>query len=104
MKHAGPTALERLDPLLKQLRKREGLTEKSRGCFYRGGRGFLHFHEHGMSELYADISRNGTFVRLPSTTAAERRALLILVDRELAIVPKLPEGHGAKRRNRVREI
>ncbi len=47
MKHAGPKALDRLEPLLERLRRHGGLKEKSRGCFYLGGKGFLHFHEHG---------------------------------------------------------
>ncbi len=76
MKHAGPQALDRLEPLLKQLRRHDGLKEKSRGCFYLRGRGFLHFHEHGASELYADIGLGADFERLPATTAAQHRTIL----------------------------
>lgn len=76
MKHAGPKALDRLEPLLKELRAFEGLKEKSRGCFYLGGRGFLHFHEHGEDELYADIGLGNEFERLPAMTVAQRKVLL----------------------------
>ncbi len=76
MKHAGSDALDRLETLLEQLRRLEGLKEKSRGCFYLRGRGFLHFHEHGDDELYADIGLGGDFERVPATTAAQRKAIL----------------------------
>lgn len=84
MKHAGAIALDRLEPLLRDIRKRNALKEKSRGCFYRGGRGFLHFHEHGADELFADIRVKGNdFERLAATTAAQRKALLHVIDSAL---------------------
>ena len=79
MKHAGPEALDCLEPLLRALRTRAGLKEKSRGAFYRGNRAFLHFHEHA-DEFYADVRLRGDFERLPATTAADRKALLRLID------------------------
>ena len=75
MKHAGPDALDRLEPFLRQLRKIEELKEKKRGSFYRNGRSLLHFHEHG-DELYADVQLGDDFVRLPATKATERAVLL----------------------------
>lgn len=54
MKHAGAAALERLTPLIDELRRIEGLVERSRGVFYRKGRAFLHFHEEG-DRLFADL-------------------------------------------------
>jgi hypothetical protein len=85
MKHAGAAALDRLEPLLRDLRKRAGLKEKSRGCFYRAGRGFLHFHEHGEDELYADIRIGGVeFDRLAVSTLAQRKSLLHMVDLALS--------------------
>lgn len=78
MKHAGPAALDRLEPLLIELRKR-ALKEKSRGAFYRGSRAFLHFHEDGDS-FFADIRLKDDFDRYPATTKAEQRKLLGLVD------------------------
>jgi len=54
MKHAGPGALDALEPLLERLRALGVLREKSRGVFYLKSRAFLHFHE-DPSGLYADI-------------------------------------------------
>ncbi len=76
MKHAGPQALDRLEPLLAQLRGLDGFQEKSRGCFYLGGRSFLHFHEHGADELHADIGLGDAFARLPAMTAAQHKTIL----------------------------
>ncbi len=84
MKHAGAAALDRLEPLLKVLRNRAGLKEKSRGCFYRAGRGFVHFHEHGEDELYADIRMRGeAFDRVAISTGAQRKSLLRMIDSAL---------------------
>jgi hypothetical protein len=84
MKHATPAALDRLEPLLAQLRRRTGLKEKSRGTFYRGSHAFLHFHEHGDGELHADIRLTGDdFDRFDVTRAADRVKLLALVDKAL---------------------
>jgi hypothetical protein len=79
MKHAGPDALDRLEPFLLELRARAGLKEKSRGTFYRGGGAFLHFHEHG-TEFYADVRLRDDFERFPATTRADRLKLLTLID------------------------
>jgi len=79
MKHASAAALDRLEPLLKQIRTRLGLKEKTRGAFYRGGRAFLHFHEDGPL-FFADIRLTEEFERLPATTAADRTALLEQID------------------------
>jgi len=76
MKHAGPQTLDRLEPLLQQLRAFDGLKEKSRGCFYVKSKGFLHFHEHGDGEIWADIGLGAQFDRLPAMTAAQHKALL----------------------------
>ena len=83
MKHAGPDALDRLEPFLRALRARAWLKEKSRGTFYRGARAFLHFHEHG-TEFYADVRLRDDFERFPASTAADRRALLTRIDAALA--------------------
>jgi hypothetical protein len=91
MKQAGPSALDRLEPLLRQLRKQPGLKGPKRGVFYRGSRAFLHFHEHG-DAFYADVRFADDFERLPATATAERLALLERVRVELA------DGIGALRR------
>jgi hypothetical protein len=84
VRHARPDDLERIAPLLAQLRSIDGLTEKSPGSFYRRSRGFLHFHAHGQ-EMYADVKLNGDeFERVRATTKAEQRALVAAVKRALA--------------------
>lgn len=75
MRHARPEALDVLEPLLKELRKIEGLKEKSRGVFYKRSAAFLHFHE-DPAGLFADLRDGTDFTRLPVNTAAERKALL----------------------------
>jgi len=84
MKHAGPAALDRVEPLIQEIRKREGLREVSRGRFYRGSRAFLHFHDHGEDGMYADVRLGDDFERLRVATAAERTKLLRLMDKALS--------------------
>ncbi|MET0519807.1 MAG: hypothetical protein ABW005_13370 [Burkholderiaceae bacterium] len=76
MKHAGPEALQALQPLLDSLRALPGLTERKPGIFYRKSQAFLHFHEDALG-LFADVKLGGpAFERLPVDTAAQRLALL----------------------------
>jgi hypothetical protein len=76
MRHAGAAALDRLDGLLKQVRRHHPLLrERKRGAFYRGGRGWLHFHE-DPAGLFADLKIGGEWARFAVDTAAERKALL----------------------------
>lgn len=83
MKHAGPTALDRLEPLLERLRPLPGLTEKGRGVFYRRSRAFLHFHE-DPGGLYADVRFEGAdFERVRVETDAEQAALFARVAERL---------------------
>lgn len=75
MKHATAQALDHLEPLLADLRRIEGLKEKSRGVFYHGSKAFLHFHE-DPAGLFADLrAADGGFERLPVNTEEERSAL-----------------------------
>ena len=84
MRHARAEDLDRIEPLLAELRALDGLTEKSRGVFYRRSRACLHFHAEG-DDLYADVRFTGDeFDRVRATTAAERRALVASVRRALA--------------------
>lgn len=84
MKHAGPAALDQLEPLLNELRALEGLKEKARGVFYRRARAFLHFHE-DPSGLHADLRiACDDFDRYRVQDEAERVALLALVRKTLA--------------------
>ncbi len=75
MKHAGPTALGALEPLLTEIRRFDGLREPKPGIFYRKASGFLHFHE-DPAGLFADLKVGDDYERLPVNTARERRALL----------------------------
>jgi hypothetical protein len=54
MKHAGPAALDSIEPLLAQVRQAGALKEKSRGVFYLKSKAFLHFHE-DPAGMFADI-------------------------------------------------
>lgn len=70
MRHARPEDLDRLDPLLADLRSMPGMIEKSRGVFYRRGKAFLHFHEDPKG-LFADLrNAEGDFDRLDVTAEA----------------------------------
>ena len=76
MKHAGDAALDRLEPLLVELRALPGLKEIARGVFYRRSRAFLHFHE-DPAGLYADLRMEGSdFDRCRVDTPDERAALI----------------------------
>ncbi|MDP1735968.1 MAG: hypothetical protein Q8L23_00855 [Caulobacter sp.] len=76
MKHAGAAALDRLEPLLAQIRALPGLKEKSRGVFYRGGKAFLHFHE-DRAGLFADLRLAGPeFERFRVETESEQSVFL----------------------------
>jgi hypothetical protein len=76
MKHAGPTALESIAPLLTELRALDGLVEKSPGTFYRRSRAFLHFHE-DPTGVYADVrldpDADADFERQRATAAEQKR-------------------------------
>jgi hypothetical protein len=75
MKHAGPQALDELEPLLRRIRKIEGLTEKKRGSFYYRGSGMLHFHEDPLG-FFADLKVDGEFTRLAVNTKREEAEFL----------------------------
>ncbi|MDB5430532.1 MAG: hypothetical protein JWP35_1648 [Caulobacter sp.] len=79
MKHATAAALDRLEPLLAEIRKVEGLVEKSRGVFYRRSKAFLHFHEDPTGD-HADVRGPGDFERFKCETPQERLALLRRVE------------------------
>jgi hypothetical protein len=75
MRHAGQGALDQLEDVLAALRRLDGLKEKGRGVFYRGGRACLHFHE-DPDGLFADVCFATDFERSRVSTAAERAAFL----------------------------
>ena len=84
MRHAGQAALDALEPLLARLRALPGLTEKSRGVFYRKSKAFLHFHE-DPAGLFADLRTvaAGDFERIDVTSAAGQERLIAMTMAEL---------------------
>ena len=58
MSHADEAALERLLPLLRQLREIKGLREMKPGIFCLKGSAFIHFHDEA-GALVADLKKAG---------------------------------------------
>ena len=82
MKHAGPAALDRLEPTLAALRNLPGLKERKRGLFDRAGKAFLHFHE-DPAGFFADIRIGDDFVRFPVNSKREIAMLVRAAKRAL---------------------
>ncbi len=81
MKHAGPAALDALEPLLARVRALPGLEQKTGGTFYLKSRAFLHFHEDAAG-LFADVRLEGDdFTRMRVSTTAEQEALMRLLQK-----------------------
>ncbi|HTH07440.1 MAG TPA: hypothetical protein VL916_16290 [Ilumatobacteraceae bacterium] len=78
MRHAREAALDELEPLLTRLRDVPGLTERTRGVFYKKSKAFLHFHE-DPTGLYADVRLTADFERFRAQTPAEQESLLAKV-------------------------
>ena len=62
MRHVNEADLDRLEPLLSELRTIEALRERKRGTFTLKSRAFLHFHADG-DELLADVRLIDDFER-----------------------------------------
>ena len=75
MKHATSATLDKLEPLLAKLREIPGLKEKSRGCFYRKSKSFLHFHE-DPAGFFADIDDGSEWRRMPVNSEMEKEELI----------------------------
>jgi hypothetical protein len=76
MKHAGSATLRTLEPLLVRLRALPGLVERTPGCFYKGSKAFLHFHE-DPSGMHADVRLDASgFTRLRAESAQQQDALV----------------------------
>ena len=80
MKHATSIALDGLEPVLANIRCVSALIERKRGTFYRGSSAFVHFHE-DPAGFFADVKTASGWVRLPASSAIERRALLSEIKR-----------------------
>jgi hypothetical protein len=91
MKHAGPAALDALEPLLTRIRAFEGLKEKSRGVFYFKSKAFLHFHE-DPAGLFADVRAADAdeFDRFQVDTKQAREALVRRVADQLSDYRRSP--------------
>ena len=88
MKHAGPATLQALEPVLARVRALPGLVERSPGCFYKGSKAFLHFHE-DPAGTHADVKLDADgFTRVRAETASERDALVALAARALGAAPR----------------
>jgi hypothetical protein len=89
MRHASHETLERLGPLLEQLRTIDGLVEKGPGVFYRRSKAFLHFHD-DPAGIFADVRlrHEDSFTRLAATTRKQQSALLVEIKRALALARK----------------
>ena len=97
MKHAGPTTLARIAPLLDALRARPVLRERRPGSFELKSRAFLHFHD-DPAGIFADVRLADEFVRLEVTTPSQQADLLARVDDCLSAV----ESHADRQRQRPR--
>ena len=94
MKHAGPQALDALEPILREIRRLEieGLTEKKRGTFYYRGNAMLHFHE-DPAGFFADLKIDGEFVRRAVNTKREEAEFLRRATMALrAVVSRRPKS------------
>jgi len=88
MKHAGPDTLAALAPLLARLRALPGLVERTPGCFYRGSKAFLHFHD-DPSGVHADVRLSAAgFTRLRAQSVQEQDALVAALVAALARAPR----------------
>jgi len=89
VRHAIQDDLDRLASLLVELRRFPQLRERRPGCFSRGSRAFLHFHEDA-GDLYVDVRLNSKFERMRVTGPREQTEFLSRVRATLADEPSNP--------------
>jgi hypothetical protein len=75
VRHADAAALDRLEPMLVELRSMPELKEVRRGVFYRRSKAFIHFHDDAAG-LYADVRLGEDFERHRVETQDERRHVI----------------------------
>jgi hypothetical protein len=85
MIHATDKALDKLEPLLQEIRQYGALQERSRGVFYFKSKAFLHFHE-DPSGLFADIRVAYDFERLPVSDKKHQSHLLECLNKALSSI------------------
>lgn len=83
MTHAGPEALDRLEPLLEAIRELGLAAETKRGIFYRRRAAFLHFHEEA-GRILADLKVGREFERYPADNKRDWSRILAAVKRAAA--------------------
>jgi hypothetical protein len=77
MARAEAEALQKLLPVLRQLREIKGVQETKPGIFYARRDAFIHFHDED-GTLFADLKKAGGagFDRYPLDTPAQQRKLV----------------------------
>ena len=90
MKHAGPEALDQLEPILEEIRRLGGLKEKKRGSFQCGSNGFLHFHE-DPAGFFADLKVGDDYQRFPINSKTQTQTFL---RRAVAALNAAKNGRG----------
>ena len=96
MKHAGTATLERIAPLLQELRAHPALREGRPGHFHIRSHEVLHFHD-DPAGVFADLRLAGGFVRLCVTTSAEQAELLGRIEDCLATIESRATGRSRRR-------
>jgi hypothetical protein len=84
MRHASAETLQRLAPLLQQIRAMDGLVEKGPGVFYRKSKAFLHFHD-DPAGIFVDVRlrHQDPFTRFAVTTRKQQADLVSEIRRAL---------------------
>ena len=95
MKRAGTSTLERIAPLLSELRRHPSLRERRPGHFFLGSREVLHFHD-DPAGVIAELRLADGFVRLAVTSEVEQAELLGRIEECLDTV----EARGTDRGRR----
>ena len=72
-----------MQPMLILLRQLESIRERKPGVFYQKSSAFIHFHE-DPAGIFADVRKDGEWLRLPVNTSPERRRFVQLVREILA--------------------
>jgi hypothetical protein len=75
MRHATDDDLDRMEPLLTELRRVPELRERKRGSFSRGSHAFLHFHADA-GDFYVDVRLGDAFERVRVTSSREQADFL----------------------------
>ena len=97
-RRAGAKTLEKILPLLQDLRQIEQLTEKTPGVFYANRSEVLHFHEIDES-VVADLFLASDRIRLPVN---ERSEQLNVLDRIYTSMEHLAVGQQGKQNRHKR--